>query len=106
MVAQTGRGQGLIRLLDDGLDELAAHSHQGFLTRILVTLGAGLLCLFMLPASVVRAWMLVIAVLEAWSWFATRAQHQGVAVGPLTRLSHFGTPITVNAAWVGFCGLL
>src|SRR5258706_7672586 len=106
MVAQTGRGQGLIRLLDDGLDELAAHSHQGFLTRILVTLGAGLLCLFMLPASVVRAWMLVITVLELWSWFATRAQHRGVEVGPLTPLSHLGTLITVNGAWFVLGGLL
>ncbi|HZZ36503.1 MAG TPA: hypothetical protein VFE03_12310, partial [Caulobacteraceae bacterium] len=94
------------RLLDDGLDELAANSHQGFLVRFLVTLGVGGLLLFMLPKAVATGWIVAIVLLEIWSWFATRAQHQGRPVGSIGRLNHLATLITVNAAWFILGGLM
>src|SRR4051794_12352958 len=77
------------RLLDEGLDELAAGAHEGLPGRIVVGLGVGGSALLILPAATVAIWLGAFLFGEAWGWFSTRAQYlvaKGRRAAPVTRL--------------------
>ena len=73
------------KILDDGLDELAARTHQGFALRMLVTFVTIGLASTMLPTPLCIAWVCVQTLSESISWFATRPQFFGINAGPRRR---------------------
>ncbi|HEX5380162.1 MAG TPA: ATP-binding protein [Phenylobacterium sp.] len=79
------------RILDQGLDELAARTHQGFVQRMIVTYSVAALATWMLPWPVCIAWALTQTVSESLSWLATRRQALGLAGSPARRLAQLAT---------------
>jgi PAS domain S-box-containing protein len=90
----------VLRLLDDGLDEIAAGHHQGAPLRLGVTLAVVAISLWLLPAAVSANWTLAILALEGWSWLATSAQHKGQPVSPGRRLSHLASHCAIAFTWM------
>ena len=77
------------RLLDEGLDELAAGAHEGLPGRIVVGMGVGASALLILPVPTVAVWIGAFLFGEVWGWFSTRAQYlfaKGRRMAPVTRL--------------------
>jgi PAS domain S-box-containing protein len=99
------------RLLDEGLDELAAGAHEGLPGRIVVGLGVGGSALLLLPPATVAVWMGAFLIGEAWGWFSTRAQYlraKGRRAAPITgpeRLNQFSDLVFCSAVWFSL-GLL
>ncbi len=91
--------QTLKPLIDERLDELAASAHAGGGARAAVTLGVGLISLWLLPWPVCAAWTAASLGLEVWSWFATRAQFQGLPISFGQRFNHLCDLVTVSANW-------
>jgi PAS domain S-box-containing protein len=96
----------VFRFLDDGLDELAARSHQGFALRIPITLAVAGLTAAMLPWRICLAWVSAQLASEIISWFASRRQYLGHAAGPRLRLAHLGTLAFGCVVWMVLGGLL
>ena len=65
------------KILDEGLDELAARSHQGFAVRMIVTFATISLISTMLPWRICLAWVCAQTISETISWFVTRPQSLG-----------------------------
>ncbi|RYF94782.1 MAG: response regulator [Caulobacteraceae bacterium] len=86
-------------ILDEGLDELAAQSHQVLPMRVLVTLGVGAVLGLVTAWPLAMAWAAGGLALEAWSWFATRPQFKGVAIGAPQRFNHFANLAAIACFW-------
>ncbi len=95
----------MFRFLDDGLDELAARSHQGFALRIPITLGVAGLATTMLAWQTCLAWVCAQMVTEIISWFASRRQHLGRVAGTRLRLAHLSTLAAGCVSWMVLGGL-
>ena len=91
----------MLRLLDDGLDEIAAGHHHGAPLRLTVTASVVVISLWFLPAAICADWALLIFALEGWSWLATRAQYKGQPVGAGARFNHLASHCAIAFAWMG-----
>ncbi|HWA61497.1 MAG TPA: ATP-binding protein [Caulobacteraceae bacterium] len=92
----------MIRILDEGLDEIAAGHHRATPLRCAVTLVLGLISLAVLPADLCVEWLMLMAALEGWSWVATRAQYLGRPVDRAGRLRHLASHVAIVFAWLSF----
>jgi PAS domain S-box-containing protein len=95
----------LARLLDKGLDELAANAHASFSARIPAIIAVGLIALNFLPAPVCAVWFGAEMALETWSWFATRAQYRGRPISDARRLQYLATLVGGATGWCVLGGL-
>ena len=95
----------LTGLLDEGLDELAASAHAGFLLRVAVNIATAGIFALVLAWPICAAWACVTLALELMSWFATRRQFLGQPIGWRTRLWHVGGLAAACIAWVGLGAL-
>ncbi len=93
------------RILDEGLDELAAHAHKAQPSRLLVILGVGAVLGLVVAWPAAAAWTAASLALEGWSWFATRPQFKGVPIGLVQRANHFANLVAIAGAWF-FVGAL
>ena len=89
----------LKQLIDERLDELAASAHAGGMPRIAVTLGVGLISLWLLPWPISAAWTAAALALECWSWLCTRAQFKGRPVSYGLRVNHLFNLAASTANW-------
>ena len=87
-------------LLEDGLDELAATSHAGFLPRLAATLSVPIILSMLLPPMVCIGWGVVAGVSEISAWFGTRRQYLRLPISWKTRLWHVLGLAVSSAAWV------
>ncbi|WP_304177064.1 PAS domain-containing hybrid sensor histidine kinase/response regulator [Phenylobacterium aquaticum] len=94
------------RLLDDGLDELAARSHQGTAMRLAIGVAVAVLASGMLPRSVCLIWLAFQFGNDLFSWFVTRRQFLGGRAGFRLRLLHIATLATGCLIWMVLGGLL
>jgi signal transduction histidine kinase/ActR/RegA family two-component response regulator len=90
----------LARLLDDSLDAAARDTRQTLVSRIVVgALAAGLIALNLgIPITV--AWFCGLLAAEAWTWFATKRQAEGLPVGVAGRLNFLGALLAITLIWV------
>ena len=96
----------LHKILDDGLDELAARTHEGFALRMLVTFVTIGLASTMLPTWLCVAWLCVQTLSESISWLATRPQFFGIEAGPRRRAVQLATLGFGCSVWTVLGGLL
>ena len=87
-------------VLEDGLDELAATSHAGFLPRLGATLAVAVILCLVLPANICIGWGVVAGVSECSAWFGTRRQFRGLQISWKTRLWHVIGLAVSSTAWV------
>jgi len=85
---------------EDGLDELAATSHAGFLPRLGATLAVAVILCMLLPLNVCIGWGAVATASEISAWFGTREQFLGRTIGWKTRLWHVVGLTVSSVAWV------
>ena len=85
---------------EDGLDELAATSHAGFLPRLGATLAVAVILCLLLPLSICVGWGAVATASEISAWFGTREQYRGNPIGWKTRLWHVSGLAVSSIAWV------
>ena len=96
----------MAKLLDDGLDEMAARAYQGLPLRMVTTVGVAALATLMLPWRLCVAWLLAQTLSEGASLLATRPQYRGHKVGPRMRLAHLSTLTSGCALWTALGCLL
>ena len=87
-------------LLEDGLDELAATSHAGFLPRLAATLAVPIILSMLLPPMVCIGWGVVAGASEISAWFGTRRQYLRLPISWKTRLWHVIGLAVSSVAWV------
>jgi PAS domain S-box-containing protein len=97
---------GVLDLLDDGLDELAASAHAGFLPRIATTTLVAAVAAFMIAWRSALVWFLCTFFLELLAWPATRRQFLGEKVGRRTRLAHITLLAVTTLVWTVLGALL
>jgi signal transduction histidine kinase/ActR/RegA family two-component response regulator len=85
---------------EDGLDELAATSHAGFLPRLGATLAVAVILCLLLPLNICIGWGAVATASEVSAWFGTRQQFRGEPIGWKTRLWHVVGLAVSSIAWV------
>ncbi len=95
----------LSRLLDDGLDELAANTHQGFLLRLVTTWGTALVALWLLPWQTMALWTAGMTLGEGWAWITTRRQFKGEKVSLKVRAAHASALWLLSSGWMLLGGL-
>ena len=91
----------MLKVFDQGLDEVAAGARVGFGPRLAATLGVSLTALAFLSWQVCAAWALYVATVEILGWFVTRDQALGRPVGWGPRLGHAASLVGGVAGWVG-----
>jgi signal transduction histidine kinase/ActR/RegA family two-component response regulator len=84
----------------DGLDELAATSHAGFLPRLGATLAVAVILSLLLPLNICIGWGAVATASEVSAWFGTRQQFRGEPISWKTRLWHVIGLAVSSVAWV------
>lgn len=94
------------RFLDDGLDELAAISHQGAPVRLLITGAVAWLCTTLLSPLVCWSWLAIVVGLEMWAYAITRRQARGETASLAERLQQVVTLALVSSSWMGMGALL
>jgi signal transduction histidine kinase/ActR/RegA family two-component response regulator len=87
-------------VLEDGLDELAATSHAGFLPRLGATLAVAVILLLLLPPAICIGWGAVATASEVSAWFGTRRQFLNLPISWQTRLWHVIGLAVSSVAWV------
>ncbi|MFO1013910.1 MAG: ATP-binding protein [Caulobacteraceae bacterium] len=87
------------RLLDDGLDELAANTHRGFVMRLATTWASGLLAAIILSWPVAGAWIAAMTAGEAYAWVSTRQQFLGRKVSLTRRAAHASALFLLSGGW-------
>jgi len=85
---------------EDGLDELAATSHAGFLPRLGATLAVAVILCLLLPLNICIGWGAVATASEVSAWFGTREQYLERTIGWKTRLWHVIGLAVSSVAWV------
>jgi len=96
----------VVRILDDGLDEMAARAHQGLPLRAAITAGAAGLVSLMLPWRLCLAWLAVQLTSETISVFVSRPQYLGRRVSLAVRAAHLSTVASGSFIWVALGALL
>ena len=94
------------RILDNGLDELAAIAHQGAPLRVIITCLVAVAATSLLPAAICLSWLGAMALAEIWAVFTTRRQARGETVGPAGRAHYAVTLFVVAAGWMVLGGVL
>jgi PAS domain S-box-containing protein len=90
----------VLRLFDQGLDEMAAGARASFWPRLGATLGVAAIAMALLPRPVCLIWAAVVGGLDILSWFLTRDQYMGRTVGWSARLQHVGCLVGGVIGWV------
>jgi PAS domain S-box-containing protein len=90
----------VLRLFDQGLDEMAAGARASFGPRLAATLGVAAIALALLPWPVCLVWAAVVGGLDLVSWFITRDQFLGRAVKWPARLQHVACLVGGVVGWV------
>jgi PAS domain S-box-containing protein len=90
----------VLRILDQGLDEMAAGANVSTGPRMAATIGTGLIALAFLPWQVCAAWFAYVTAIDVISWFITRGQAAGRPVGWGPRLGHVACLVAGMAGWV------
>jgi PAS domain S-box-containing protein len=96
----------LAKILDDGLDEMAARAYQGMPLRLIVTTGVAVLMSLMLPWRLCLAWLGLSVFSEGLSIFVTRPQAKGRKVGPLVRALHLANMVFGAMLWMSLGAVL
>ncbi|HEX3365940.1 hybrid sensor histidine kinase/response regulator [Phenylobacterium sp.] len=90
----------MLRLFDQGLDEMAAGARASFWPRLAATLGVAAIALALLPWPVCLVWAAFVGGLDLVSWFITRDQFLGRPVNWSSRLQHVGCLVGGVVGWV------
>ena len=93
-------------LLDDGLDELAAKTYQGFPLRMAVTAAVAALMTTLLSWQVCAAFLAFQTVSESLCALASRRQHLGFKASPALRLAQLSTVLAGCISWMTLGALL
>jgi PAS domain S-box-containing protein len=91
----------LIKILDDGLDEMAARAYQGLPLRMVVTTCVAGVVTLLLPWRLCLAWLGLQVLSEGLSIFVTRPQALGRKVGPAVRIAHLADLVVGSMLWMG-----
>ncbi|THD58984.1 ATP-binding protein [Phenylobacterium sp.] len=90
----------MLRLFDQGLDEMAAGARASFWPRLGALLGVAAIALAFLPWWACAIWAACVGGLDIVSWFITRDQFLGRAVSWRSRLQHVGCLVGGVIGWV------
>ncbi|HZC15712.1 MAG TPA: ATP-binding protein [Caulobacteraceae bacterium] len=90
----------MAKILDDGLDEMAARAYQGLPLRVLVTVGVAALVSLLLPWRLCLTWLGLALLAEGISIFVTRPQALGRKVGRLVRIVHLADLVAGSMLWI------
>ena len=93
-------------LLDDGLDELAAKTYEGFPLRMSVTAAVAALASTLLPWTHAALFLGAQAVSEGLCLLASRRQHLGHRASPRLRLAQLSTVAFGCVSWMTLGGFL
>jgi PAS domain S-box-containing protein len=96
----------LIKILDDGLDEMAARAYQGMPLRLVVTACVAAVATLLLPWRLCLAWLGLELLTEGVAVFVTRRQAMGRKVGPVVRIAHLANLMVGAMLWMGLGALL
>ena len=94
------------RLLDDGLDEMAARTYQGLPVRLAVTVVAAGLAGLLLPWRICLIWLLTQGLSEALGVLVSRPQAKGVAGDLGLRTGHLVSVAVGCCIWMSLGGML
>jgi PAS domain S-box-containing protein len=90
----------LVKILDDGLDEMAARAYQGLPLRLVVTTCVAAVVTLLLPWRFCLAWLGLQMLSEGLSIFVTRPQALGRKVGPAVRIAHLVDLVAGSMLWM------
>jgi PAS domain S-box-containing protein len=90
----------VLRLFDQGLDEMAAGARASFWPRLAATLGVAAIALAFLPPAACALWAAFVGGLDILSWFLTREQAMGRIVSWRARLQHVACLVGGVVGWV------
>ena len=93
-------------LLDDGLDELAAKTYEGFPLRMAVTAAVAALTATLLPWQACAVFLGVQTVSEGLCLLASRRQYLGFKASPALRLTQLSTVLAGCISWMALGALL
>ncbi|MBS0363997.1 MAG: response regulator [Proteobacteria bacterium] len=96
----------MLRLLDRGLDEMAAGARAGFFPRLGANIAVALIAMAFLPWTICAMWAVVTAGTDTVSWMVTRDQYLGRPVGWGKRLQHVVCLVIGVANWTAMGVLL
>jgi PAS domain S-box-containing protein len=96
----------LVKILDDGLDEMAARAYQGMPLRLVVTTCVAAVATLLLPWRFCLAWLGLQLLTEGISIFVTRPQAMGRKVGPAVRAAHLVNLLVGAMLWMALGALL
>ncbi|HEY5008277.1 MAG TPA: histidine kinase dimerization/phospho-acceptor domain-containing protein, partial [Caulobacteraceae bacterium] len=96
----------MTKILDDGLDEVAARAYQGMPLRLVVTACVAAVVTLLLPWTLCLAWLGLQLLTEGISVFVTRPQAMGRKVGPVVRAAHLANLMLGAMLWMGLGALL
>jgi PAS domain S-box-containing protein len=91
----------LIKILDDGLDEMAARAYQGLPLRMVVTTCVAGVVTLLLPWRLCLAWLGLQVLSEGLSIFVTRPQALSRKVGSAVRIAHLADLVVGSMLWMG-----
>ncbi len=96
----------MVKILDDGLDEMAVRAYQGMPLRLVVTACVAAVITLLLPWRFCLAWLGLQLLSEGLSIFVTRPQALGRKVGPAVRVAHLANLVAGSMLWMGLGALL
>src|SRR5690348_4163758 len=94
------------RLLDAGLDEMAAGARAGFPPRLAATIAVALIVSNLLGWPATLAWAVWVVVWDWLSWLWTREQSLGRPVSDTVRLKHVACVVAGITGWTTLGALL
>ena len=96
----------MLKILDDGLDELAARSLEGLPQRLLITAGTAIISSAILPWQACLGWLVTQTASEFISRRFARPQYEGRAVGPGWRAAYLMTLASGCAIWMSLGAMM
>jgi PAS domain S-box-containing protein len=94
------------RLLDDGLDEMAAGARTGLPPRVAATIATAMIAAVALPAGACVAWAAWVLGWDMASWFWTHDQQKGLPVSDARRWLHVATILGGVSGWTALGAML
>ncbi len=91
----------MVKILDDGLDEMAARAYQGLPLRLVVTSCVAAVVSLLLPWRFCVGWLGLQLLSEGLSIFVTRSQAMGRKVGTAVRIAHLANLVAGSMLWMG-----